>query len=413
MTTTIETVKVEDIYPLEDEYGNDMATRDYSLEVNKEYVRELADSFGPGGTPDELITLVRDKGIYRVKAGNSRVRAMELLGTKECQAIVEDIDGEEDRAKAIVETVVRTNTKKKYEALEESSFVRQLHMFGDDQYVSEVSGIEVEKVARVRKAVEIVDDAADDMSLLRLIAIGEFSDDEDAVEALTNCEEGSFQRVYDSLVRMREEKRKCEEIEAALSEAEIELVEGRPDGYAYDSWFDEVGDVANLAADAKVTRNSYGCYYNVYLPVDDSEEVDPEEEARNEAIAMRRARYEKASESRAAFVAGHVFDDMHELVEEADESPYSWDVDHFAKKHGIELPVGPAHVIAAYVTLEGEPWSWRKEYDEEDNMRQFVDLTDCLKSHGYEPPQEEADLYDEVTAALEAMESAKDGEADE
>lgn len=51
MTTTIETVKVEDIYPLEDEYGNDMATRDYSLEVNKEYVRELADSFGPGGTP--------------------------------------------------------------------------------------------------------------------------------------------------------------------------------------------------------------------------------------------------------------------------------------------------------------------------------------------------------------------------
>lgn len=413
MTTTIETVKVEDIYPLEDEYGNDMATRDYSLEVNKEYVRELADSFGPGGTPDELITLVRDKGIYRVKAGNSRVRAMELLGTKECQAIVEDIDGEEDRAKAIVETVVRTNTKKKYEALEESSFVRQLHMFGDDQYVSEVSGIEVEKVARVRKAVEIVDDAADDMSLLRLIAIGEFSDDEDAVEALTNCEEGSFQRVYDSLVRMREEKRKCEEIEAALSEAEIELVEGRPDGYAYDSCSTRSATSRTLPRTRRSRATATAATTTSTWPVDDSEEVDPEEEARNEAIAMRRARYEKASESRAAFVAGHVFDDMHELVEEADESPYSWDVDHFAKKHGIELPVGPAHVIAAYVTLEGEPWSWRKEYDEEDNMRQFVDLTDCLKSHGYEPPQEEADLYDEVTAALEAMESAKDGEADE
>lgn len=412
MTTTIETVKLEDIYPLEDEYGNDLATRDYSLEVNKEYVKELADSFGPDGTPDELITLVRDDGIYRVKAGNSRVRAMELLGTKECQAIVEDIDGEEARAQAIVETVVRTNTKKKYEALEESSFVRQLHMFGDDQYVSEVSGIEVEKVARMRRAVDIVDDAAEDMSLLRLIAIGEFADDEKAVESLTNCMEDNWERVYDSLVRQREAKRRCEDIEAALFVAGIELVEERPEGYVYDSWFDEVDDVANLPVDAKVSRNSYGDYYNVYLPAGEKK-VDPEEEARKEAISLRRARYYKASEARAAFVAGHVLDDMHELVEEADESPYSYDVDHFAKKHGIELPVGPAHVIAAYVTLEGEPWSWRREYDEEDDMRQFVDLTDCLKSHGYEPPQEETDLYDEVTAALEAMESAEDGEADE
>lgn len=410
MTTTIETVKLEDIYPLEDEYGNDMATRDYSLEVNKRYVEELAASFGPSGTPDELITLVRDDGIYRVKAGNSRVRAMELLGTKECQAIVEDIDGEEDRAKAIVETVVRTNTKKKYEALEESSFVRQLHMFGDDQYVSEVSGIEVEKVARVRKAVELVDDAADDMSLLRLIAIGEFSEDEDAVKSLTNCKEKDFQGIYDALVRRRENQRRCDEIEAALSEAGIELVEERPEDYAYDSWLDKVDDVANLSTDAKVMRVIGASYYSVYLPSGDAKEVDPEEEAKKEAIALRRARYEKASESRAAFVAAHVNDDMHELVEEADESPYSWDVDYFVKKHGVELPVGPAHVIAAYVTLEGEPWSWRREYDEEDDMRRFVALTDCLKSHGYEPPQEEADLYDEVTAALEAMESAEDGD---
>lgn len=411
MTTTIETVKVEDIYPLEDEYGNDMATRDYSLEVNQKYVEELADSFGPGGTPDELITLVRDKGIYRVKAGNSRVRAMELLGTKECQAIVEDIDGEEARAQAIVETVVRTNVKKKYEALEESSFVRQLHMFGDDQYVSEVSGIEVEKVAKVRRAVEIVDDAADDMSLLHLIAIAEFADDEDAVEILTKCEEKDFQRVYDGLVRRRVAKRLREEVEAALAKAGIELVDERPEGYAYDSCFYNADDVANLSPDAKVMSSS-ASYYSVYLPAGEKK-ADPEEEARKEAISLRRARYDKASEARAAFVAGHVLDDMHELVEEADESPYSYDVDHFAKKHGIELPVGPAHVIAAYVTLEVEPWSWRKEYDEEDDMRQFVELTDYLKSHGYEPPQEETDLYDEVTAALEAMESAEDGEADE
>lgn len=409
--TTIETVKIEDIYPLEDEYGNDMATRDYSLEVNKRYVEELAASFGPDGTPDELITLVRDDGIYRVKAGNSRVRAMELLGTKECQAIVEDIDGEEDRAKAIVETVVRTNTKKKYEALEESSFVRQLHMFGDDQYVSEVSGIEVEKVARVRRAVELVDDAADDMSLLRLIAIGEFAEDEDAVESLTNCKEKDFQGIYDALVRRRKNQRRRDEIETAITEAGIELVEGRPEGYSYDSWFDKVDDVANLSTDAKVMRVIGASYYCVYLPSGDAEEVDPEEEARKETIALRNARYKKAHESRAAFVAEHVFDDMPDLVELAGgESPYDWDVDQFAKKHGIELPVGPAHIIAAFATLDDTPWSWRNEYDEEDDMRKFIALTDCLKAHGYEPPQEEADLYDEVKEALEVME---DGDGDE
>lgn len=408
--TTIETVKLEDIYPLEDEYGNDMATRDYSLDVNKRYVEELAASFGPDGTPDELITLVRDDGIYRVKAGNSRVRAMELLGTKECQAIVEDIDGEEDRAKAIVETVVRTNTKKKYEALEESSFVRQLHMFGDDAYVSEVSGIEVEKVARVRRAVELVDDAADDMSLLRLIAIGEFAEDEDAVESLTNCKEKDFQRVYDGLVRAREEKLECEEIEAALSEAGIGLVEKRPEDYKYRTTINRVIDFGDLP-DGAVASHLYMTSYDIWVPAGD-EEVDPEEEERKRAVERRRACYEVAKESRAAFVAEHVFDDMADMVELAGgESPYGWEVKEFAEKHGIELPKGPAHVIRSYMMLETRPFDWSGEFDRND--RRFVDLTDCLKSHGYEPPQEEVDLYNEVHDALEAMESAEDGEADE
>lgn len=410
MTTTIETVKVEDIYPLEDEYGNDMATRDYSLEVNKGYVEELAKSFGPDGTPDELITLVRDDGIYRVKAGNSRVRAMELLGTKECQAIVEDIDGEEDRAKAIVETVVRTNTKKKYEALEESSFVRQLHMFGDDQYVSEVSGIEVEKVARVRKAVEMVDDAADDMSLLRLIAIGEFSDDEDAVEILTKCEEKDWERVYDGIVRKREEKRRCEDIEAALSEAGIELVEKRPEDYKYRTTISRVIDFGDIP-DGAVASHSYMTSYDIWVPGGD-EEVDPEEEERRRVVERRRACYEVAKESRAAFVAEHVFDDMPDLVELAgDESPYDWTVKEFAEKHGIELPKGPAHVIRAYMRLETRPFDWSGEFDRD--ARRFVELTECLAAHRYHAPQEEIDLYNEVYDALEAMESAEDGEADE
>ena len=41
----IETVSIDDVFPLEDEYGNDLARRDYTLKANKEYVRRLADSF--------------------------------------------------------------------------------------------------------------------------------------------------------------------------------------------------------------------------------------------------------------------------------------------------------------------------------------------------------------------------------
>lgn len=47
MGVRIETVSIEDVFPLEDEYGNSMARRDYSLKANKDYVKRLAESFNP------------------------------------------------------------------------------------------------------------------------------------------------------------------------------------------------------------------------------------------------------------------------------------------------------------------------------------------------------------------------------
>ncbi len=202
---TIETVHIDDVYQLEDEYGNSFATRDYTTPENIAYVEELARSMQPKGIPDEMVTLVRDGGIYRIKSGNSRVEAMRKLGTKTFPAIVED----ETTEQAILETVVRTNTKKKYSATEESTFIRQLCLFGDDEYVSEVSGVEREKVAKVRRATRVIDDAANDMSLGRLCAIAEFEKYPDVVEALTNCSE----KEYPSIVKQAREA-----IEAAACE---------------------------------------------------------------------------------------------------------------------------------------------------------------------------------------------------
>lgn len=47
MGRAIETVSIEDVFPLEDEYGNSMARRDYTLKANKDYVKRLAESFNP------------------------------------------------------------------------------------------------------------------------------------------------------------------------------------------------------------------------------------------------------------------------------------------------------------------------------------------------------------------------------
>ena len=54
MAMKLERVKVADIKPLEDEYGNQFASRDYDLKANKEYVSELATSFDASGEPEEI-----------------------------------------------------------------------------------------------------------------------------------------------------------------------------------------------------------------------------------------------------------------------------------------------------------------------------------------------------------------------
>ena len=47
------------MFPLEDEYGNSMARRDYTLKANKDYVKRLAESFNPETKqPDEPPVLV-------------------------------------------------------------------------------------------------------------------------------------------------------------------------------------------------------------------------------------------------------------------------------------------------------------------------------------------------------------------
>lgn len=413
MTAVIETVNIEDVYPLVDEFGNDLATRDYSTKENQAYVEELARSMRAKGIPDEMVTLVRDGGIYRIKAGNSRVMAMRKLGTKTFPAIVED----ESTEQAVLETVVRTNTKKKYEAVEESRFIRQLAMFGDDEYVAEVSGLEAEKVAKVRRAAAVVEDAADDMSLLRLITIGEFADDPEAVEALTNCAE----REYQTIAKRFEGRRKKEQAASALAhdlEAKGIAIVDSAAGYDLVANINSAAMIpADLPAGCVAMRHAKPGFFVILKPAaDEEQEAAPEKieqiEERNEARAEAEAiaiLYAEGTASRRAWLAEQlaaqsILPHLSRLVTD-NQARHAPLVKAFLDATETKrLNVGHSEIVLLFESMNDA--SGRGILDGAGRPRtkacsNYTTLLDAMEADGYEPDEDEQGIYQRAKDHLE------------
>lgn len=329
MARVIERVKVADIYPLEDEYGNQYLSRDYDLEVNKDYVRRLAESFGPDGEPDEEVKLIRDGDVFRIKAGNSRVRAMQLLGTEECWAVIDD----DDTVKGVLETVVRTNVKKKYEPLEESKFVQQLAMFGDDEYVGEISSLGTETASRLRRGRKVAGDKAQQMTLDHLSAVADFEGYPEWAEELASCDEDSWRYTASRLQRAMEEREQVEAFQRKAAECRITLVEDRPDELRYvvncDSPEAMEGAYMQAAAEhrgivGRLCKSWNGVTVDFYgVPLHEDEEEAAEAE-------RRRLRDEYAAKGKAV-----------------DEALWNWAVDRFDEVYEGELP-GDFRVLAQH-----------------------------------------------------------------
>lgn len=409
MAAVIETVSIEDVYPLVDEFGNDLATRDYSTKENQAYVDELARSMSAKGVPDELVTLVRDGGIYRIKAGNSRVMAMRKLGTKSFPAIVED----ESTEQAVIETVVRTNTKKKYEAVEESRFIRQLAMFGTDEYVAEVSGIEAEKVAKVRRATKVVQDAADDMSLLRLMAIGEFADDPEAVEALTNCSEREYQTIAKRFEERRKKEKKSDDLACELEARGIPVVSD-PAGMVLVA---NVNKAAMIPADlpdgcVAAPHNSAG-FFMILRPAPEEQAAEPEQiEEENAARAMADAMaalYAEGTANRRAWLAEQLaaqslLPNLSRLVA-ASETRHAPLVKAFLDATGTKrLNVGHSEIVLLFEGMNDA--SGRGILDAAGKprakaCRDYIDLLDAMEADGYEPDEDEQGIYQKAKDHME------------
>lgn len=403
---TIETVNIADVYPLVDEYGNDMASRDYSMKVNQDYVRELARSMAQKGVPDEMVTLVRDGGIYRIKAGNSRVRAMRELGTKKFPAIIED----ESTVQEVLETVIRTNTKKTYEPQEESCFVRQLALFASDEYVAEVTGIEASNVAKIRKAAAIVEDSADDMSLLRLITIGEFADNPEAVEALTNCKE----REYPIIAKRFEARRAKEEAAKALlkefAARNIEIVTDAS-GLSLIANVNKVSAIPNdLPEDCVAMEHNTPGFYMLLAPKSNHSPQKTEQDNSLQAeIEAMRTLYAEGTQRRRAWLAEQlqmqsILPTLSHLVE-INENRHCYAVKKFMEATNMSrLNVGPGEIIALFEDMNGAGMYGILDFDGKPQTRacqRYTQLLCAMECDGYEPNEDEQEIYQQAIDHLE------------
>ena len=405
---TIENVCIDDVYPWEDEYGNQILSRDYTTRENRRYVAELARSMRARGVPDEMVQLSRDGGIYRIVSGNSRVRAMRELGTRRFDAIVLDDVEADEAVRRAVEAAVRTNTKKKYEATELSGYVQQLAMFAGDEYVADAAGIEAEQVARVRRARRVVGDDGDGYTIERMCAIAEFGDDPGAVEALTKCPEREIAYQVARLRQLAEDEARAAEVRDALQEAGIVVLRDSPEGAIFCRYVVNAAQVAGAADDGPIAPTvavRLGAGFRLYrMPNEDDREdaarVAAEAEEREIQKLADRAMAARLAERRAAWLEDRLANwdprrlpRLQEAAIESVSDPRGVDWTH---EHGIAQSAGPVE-IAAFVT-------------------RLDDLEFCLWSYGWEGrgartlDERGASMWAEVYGAMAADGYAMDDE---
>lgn len=403
----IETVSIDDVFPLEDEYGNDLARRDYTLKANKDYVRRLADSFDKEtGRPDELVTLVRDGGIYRVKAGNSRVEAMRLLGTKSFPAIID----EDDTVQSCVEAAWRTDTKKTYEETEKAEIFRALTLFGDDEYVAETTGTDVERARRIRRGAKHAEEAMDQMPLEWYEAVGEADEagDQEMVAALTAASAKTWQQAQRSLRWDREHAEKVDALKAALAMAGCLIDEDGGDraGMEYICTADRAADVEGREfPDGSVAYMQPGGWAFVYGPAPQAD-TEAERVKAERDLAIRQLA--EADDARGDWLAANISEvdggKLLALLPSGTQVPvYADDVLAWLDGHEeVDVPWGPAETIAVYMAVTDDaPWPDKADTPDRDACAMFVKVTDALELMGYEPPEAEQRLYQMCTDVLE------------
>lgn len=305
-------ISVEDVYPDDKNPRNDFGD-----------IVALAEScmlnaLNPG-EPVNPIVVVADGGIYRIIDGERRYKAIKRNGLKRCHAVVcEDVD----EANAMV-AMLATDDKRQLSDIERSRGVQQMLLLGvDPEKVERAGRMAKGSAARIRRARAAVDDAGDDMTLDRMLAIAEFEEagDAEAVDRLASCRESEWPGVAHEARKSLQDRKKREALERACEEAGIQLSETRLMNSPEWRWVEDADDPDSLASVAAEMSKGYAAHVycgsyrgpivEFYKPVsDEDDKADPEEVERNRRIEEVEAMMEDGIERRRRWFAATVEDE--------------------------------------------------------------------------------------------------------
>ena len=419
---TLELVNIDDVYPFE---FNDqrMNPRDFSTKQTREYVARLAEQFRSNrlnpGQPRVKPILYRDGGIYQIVDGECRYNAMRLLGTKRFWADVYDdlADAELARQEA-AKAMVETDAKLCLSPTEMSRGVQtMLALDVPEEEVASASGVDVAKVRHVRRAARVVEDAAHDMTIDRLLAIADFEGDAEAVEQLSACAQKDWEGVYQQLCQERERERVRAEVRAKLEGLGVEVVDEAPEGMfrAGTKYVDQAVDALDAMCEGRegLVATVGACWVELWSPTDPdglAKEADPEEQAREAEDERFREGWDRGMEERAAWVGSRAGDPSAMPSTATLLTDYALgSVESFACKHDVELPGEPSAlaVCAGWLSVRWPPtWAARavahggQPYLDRGQTHRAVEVYRAMVDDGYEPNDEEARAFDALDAWL-------------
>lgn len=318
-------ISLEDVFPSESNPRQDFGD-----------IEAFADSF-EGGQPNIPIIVAQEGGIYSIVDGERRYRAMKVLGTKRTQALVCESQSDADTMVAMV----AADNKKQLTPVELSRGIQQALHFADVERVEKVSGRK--SLGRVKRARQKVQDAAEDMSLDRLLAIDELGFSRDAVERLTNCREAEWRKVYDQIKQDMERERRTQELDEELEAAGIAKSMQCPDfkegwGYFAQCGPGDAAKVAERAEGCELVAVGTGLFRSVYRR--GTEQTDRAEEERRERIDQVGRALEESEQRRAKWLGelvNGVDDDKAGRIRFANSSVVRLCAERFEERFGHEV----------------------------------------------------------------------------
>lgn len=406
----LEVVNIDDVYPNEN-----------NPRKKFDGIPELAASFDLNqerpGEPFIPPILVRDGGIYHIVDGERRYRAMRYRKASKFTANVCD---DMDEANALV-AAMATDDKQPLTDIEKSRGVQQMLLLGVDP-------VQVDKTTkganakRIKRTMDKIGDAAEDMTIDRMLAIDEFSDDPDIVEKLTNCTEKAWEGIADNARRERKTKKEMAAIKEALINKGYRVVDEQPENYYYSGGIRRAKDVEAIndyPNEVVFKLNSYdGRSYEKL-------KYRPDNKKNNEQIAAIKKMKDdiRESEEHRAVWFGDRLNNPAKipcLVELSVKAFYNYNsqiLDHYADDLQVDLECDPCKLalivgfehshrsLVAYAdeVMGAEISQWYAE-----GFYEYCNVLDAFIEDGYKPEAWESELFSKIYAARDRAKEAMD-----